>query len=118
MTPEDNARLKTKALFETWERYQDKVNKGYYHQFARNVLQLNNYNGTFSEIGRLSGVSSTDWSWGALIMDLDNDGWKDIYVANGIYKDLLDRDYLISIPIPSMMRSVIKTEKKAILKDH
>ena len=71
---------------------------------------------SFSEIGRLSGVSTTDWSWGALIMDLDNDGWKDIFVANGIYKDLLDRDYLDFYSNPSLMRSMIKTEEKAILK--
>jgi hypothetical protein len=116
MTPEGNERLKTKALFESWDRYQDKLSKGYYHQFARNVLQLNNRNNTFSEIGRLSGVSYTDWSWGALIMDLDNDGWKDIFVANGIFKDLLDRDYLNIYSNPSIMRSMIKTEKKAILR--
>ncbi len=67
MTPEGNARQKTKAMFENWERYQMKLKNGYYHQFARNVLQLNNKNGSFSEIGRLSGVSTTDWSWGALI---------------------------------------------------
>lgn len=115
MTPEGNARLKTKALFEDWERYQMKLNRGYYHQFARNVLQLNNQNGTFSEIGRFSGVSATDWSWGALIMDLDNDGWKDIFVANGIFKDLLDRDYLDFYSDPSAMRSLIKTEERAIL---
>ncbi len=116
MTPEGNARLKTKALFESWEVYQMKVENGYYHQFARNVLQLNNKNGSFSEIGRLSGVSATDWSWGALIMDLDNDGWNDIFVANGIYKDLLDRDYLDFYSNPSVMRSMIKSEEKAILK--
>ncbi len=116
MTPEDNARQKTKALFETWQRYQDKVSKGYYHQFARDVLQLNNQNGSFSEIGRLSNVSTTDWSWGALIMDLDNDGWNDIFVANGIYKDLLDRDYLDLYSDPSLMRSMIKSEEQAILK--
>jgi len=115
MTPEGNARRKTKAMFESWDRYQNKVNNGYYHQFARNTLQLNNQNGSFSEIGRLSGVSSTDWSWGALIMDLDNDGWKDIFVANGIYKDLLDRDYLNFYSDPSVVRSLIKTQKKAIL---
>jgi hypothetical protein len=115
MTPEGNSRLKTKALFEDWQRYRQKVDKGYYHQFARNVIQLNNRNGSFSEIGRLSGVSTTDWSWGALIMDLDNDGWKDIFVANGIYKDLLDRDYLDFYSDPSAMRSMIKTEEKAIL---
>jgi len=116
MTPEDNSRLKTKVMFEEWERYQMKLKNGYYHQFARNVLQLNNKNGSFSEIGRLSGVSTTDWSWGALIMDLDNDGWKDIFVANGIYKDLLDRDYLDIYSNPSVMRSIINTEEQAIMK--
>jgi hypothetical protein len=116
MTPQGNERLKTKALFESWETYQNKVNRGFYHQFARDVLQLNNRNGTFSEIGRFAGVSSTDWSWGAMIMDLDNDGWEDIFVANGIYKDLLDRDYLDVYSDPSLMRSIIKTEEKAILR--
>jgi enediyne biosynthesis protein E4 len=116
MTPEDNNRLKTKALFDTWETYQLKVKNGYYHQFARNVLQLNNKNGTFSEIGRFSGASTTDWSWGALIMDLDNDGRNDIFVANGIYKDLLDRDFLDIYSNPSIMRSMIKTEESAILR--
>jgi hypothetical protein len=115
MTPEGNARRKTKAMFESWDRYQNKVKNGYSPQFARNTLQLNNQNGSFSEIGRFSGVSSTDWSWGALIMDLDNDGWKDIFVANGIYKDLLDRDYLNFYSDPSVVRSLIKTQKKAIL---
>ncbi|HLO60902.1 MAG TPA: VCBS repeat-containing protein [Bacteroidales bacterium] len=116
MTPEDNARYKTKVLFEDWDRYRMKADNGYYRQFARNVLQLNNRNGTFSEIGRYSGVSRTDWSWGALIMDMDNDGWKDIFVANGIFKDLLDRDYLDFYSNPRMMRSLIQTEQKAILK--
>lgn len=116
MTPQGNTRLKTKALFDSWETYLKKFTSGYYHQFARNVLQLNNRNGSFSEIGRLSGVSATDWSWGALIFDLDNDGWKDIFVANGIYKDLLDRDYLDFYSDPTAMRSMIKTEEKAILR--
>ena len=116
MTAEGNARLKTKVLFESWDRYQKKLTNGYHHQFGRNVLQLNNRNGSFSEIGRFSGVSATDWSWGALIMDLDNDGWKDIFVANGIFKDLLDRDYLDFYSNPSAMRSIIKSEENAILK--
>jgi hypothetical protein len=116
MTPEDNARRKTKALFDTWDTYQLKLKSGYYHQFARNVLQLNNRNNSFTEIGRFSGVSTTDWSWGALIADLDNDGWKDIFIANGIYKDLLDQDFLNIYSNPSIMRSMIKTEESAILR--
>lgn len=94
MLPEHNDRLKTKTTFDNWENYKSGVDNGYYHQFTRNMLQLNNTDGTFSEIGRLAGVSSTDWSWGGLIMDLDNDGMKDIFVANGIYKDLTDQDYI------------------------
>jgi len=116
MTAEDNARQKTKVLFDTWDTYRKKETRGYFHQFTRNVLQLNNRNGSFSEIGRYSGVAETDWSWGALIMDFDNDGWKDIFVANGIYKDLLDRDFLDIYSDPSIMRSMIKTEKSAILR--
>lgn len=115
MTAEGNARRKTKVLFENWEQYQMKVERGYFHQFARNVLQLNNQNSSFSEIGRYANVSSTDWSWGALIMDLDNDGWKDLFVANGIYKDLLDRDYLEFFSNPELMRSMIQTEEEAIV---
>jgi len=115
MTAEDDRRLKTKVLFEDWENYRNKVEKGYHHQFARNVLQFNNRNGSFSEIGRFSGVDATDWSWGALIMDLDNDGWRDLFVANGIYKDLLDRDYLDFYSDPALMRSMIESEEQAIL---
>lgn len=115
MTPEGNYRYKTKAVFEDWPRYQMKLENGYYNQFPRNTLQLNNGNESFSEIGRYSGISKTDWSWGALIFDLNNDGWKDVFVANGIYKDLLDRDFLDFYSNPSVMRSMIRTEEKAIL---
>jgi enediyne biosynthesis protein E4 len=116
MTAEDNARYKTKTLFDSWDRYKMKLDKGYHRQFPRNTLQLNNGNGTFSEIGRFAGISTTDWSWGALIADFDNDGWKDIFVANGIYKDLLDRDFLDFYSDPSVMRSIIKTSTQAIMK--
>jgi hypothetical protein len=93
MTPEPEDRFKTKSVFLSWKEYRQDVTKGYYHQFARNVLQRNNGNNSFSEIGRYAGISLTDWSWGALIFDMNNDGWKDLFVANGIYKDLQDRDY-------------------------
>jgi enediyne biosynthesis protein E4 len=94
MIPEDDARLKTKTTFDSWDSYRSNYENGYYHQFTRNMLQLNNADGTFSEIGRLAGVYATDWSWGALILDMDNDGLKDIFVANGIYQDLTDQDYI------------------------
>ncbi|MEX2231198.1 MAG: CRTAC1 family protein, partial [Cyclobacteriaceae bacterium] len=90
------------------------VEQGYYHQFSRNVLQLNNGDGTFSEISRLAGVHATDWSWGALIMDMDNDGNKDIFVANGIYKDLLDQDYVNFVSDRNMVREILRKEGSVI----
>jgi hypothetical protein len=116
MLPEKEDRLKTKAMFESWEKYQFNVMMGYHHQFARNVLQLNNQDDTFSEIGRLAGVDATDWSWSASIWDMDNDGWKDIFVANGIFKDLLDQDYIGLYTDPNIMRSMMREDDKAILK--
>jgi hypothetical protein len=111
MLPEHNDRLKTKTTFDSWENYKSSVDSGYHHQFTRNMLQLNNADGTFSEIGRLAGVSATDWSWGALIMDLDNDGLKDIFVANGIYQDLTDQDYIQSFSNRDMILSITSGNK-------
>jgi enediyne biosynthesis protein E4 len=107
MVPEHNDRLKTKTTFDNWEGYKANADNGYYYQFTRNMLQLNNADGTFSEIGRFAGVNATDWSWGALIMDLDNDGLKDLFVANGIYKDLTDQDYIQYFSNRDMVMSVI-----------
>ena len=111
MLPEHNDRLKTKTTFDNWENYKLGVNNGYQHQFTRNMLQLNNTDGTFSEIGRFAGVSATDWSWGALIMDLDNDGLKDLFVANGIYKDLTDQDYLQYFSNRDIVMSIVSGNK-------
>lgn len=74
--------------------FQLKLNYGYHHQFVRNTLQLNLGNGKFSEIGRLSGIYSTDWSWSPLFCDVDNDGWKDLFITNGIYRRANDLDYV------------------------
>lgn len=110
MLPETDARLKTTTQFENWDKYATAVQQGYYHQFSRNVLQLNHGDGTFSEIARLAGVHASDWSWGALILDMDNDGHKDIFVANGIYKDLLDQDYVNFVSNDRMVREILKRE--------
>jgi hypothetical protein len=107
MIPEHDARLKTKTTFDSWDSYKSNYENGYHHQFTRNMLQLNNTDGTFSEIGRLSGVYATDWSWGALIMDLDNDGLKDLFVANGIYQDLTDQDYIQYFSNRDMVMSIV-----------
>ncbi len=92
MLPSDPTRLKTVTTFEDWNKYQYNLSNGYHHQFTRNTLQQNNGDGTFSEIGRYAGVEASDWSWGALFFDMDNDGLKDLFVANGIYQDLTNQD--------------------------
>lgn len=107
MLPETNERIKTATTFDNWNRYQSGIANGYFHQFTRNMLQLNNGDGTFSEIGRLAHVEATDWSWGALIFDMDNDGRKDIFVANGIYQDLTDQDFLNFIADEETQKSII-----------
>jgi enediyne biosynthesis protein E4 len=114
MLPRSERRLKTKAQFENWNKYQLDQNEGYFRQFGRNVLQANHGDGTFSEVGRLAKVEATDWSWGALMADFDNDGRKDLFVANGINKDLLDQDYVNFMADPSAIRSLIQQKKDVI----
>ncbi|MEM6803248.1 MAG: VCBS repeat-containing protein, partial [Bacteroidota bacterium] len=110
MLPEGDARFKTKMTFEDWDRYQLNVNNGYYHQFTRNVMQLNNGDGTFSEIGRLLGIEATDWSWGALMADYNNDGQKDLYVVNGLNKDIIDQDYINFVSNEEVVRQMVTKE--------
>jgi enediyne biosynthesis protein E4 len=111
MLPRNNERIKTVTTFENWDRYQYNLQNDYYHQFTRNMLQLSNGDGTFSEIGRLSDVAATDWSWGALMFDMNNDGKKDIFVANGIYQDLTNQDYLQYVSNEEVVRSVVSKGK-------
>jgi hypothetical protein len=94
MLPEDDYRLKTTTSFESWDSYQMKLKNDYHHQFTRNMLHLNNGNGTFSEVGQMAGVARTDWSWSALIADFDLDGYKDLHVTNGILRDVTSQDYI------------------------
>ena len=116
MLPDRHDRRVSKAVFDSWDKYQFSLNQGYFHQFNRNALQLNNQNNSFSEISRITGLDATDWSWGALIFDMDNDGNKDVFVANGIYKDLLDQDYVNFLANPSIISNMIKSEKEPVKK--
>ncbi|NCD72304.1 VCBS repeat-containing protein [Mucilaginibacter agri] len=94
MLPESDKRLKNITSYESYDVVKIKQKDGYYNQYMQNCLQLNNGNGTFSEIAFYAGVAATDWSWGALAFDMDNDGWKDYLICNGIYKDLTNQDYI------------------------
>ncbi len=94
MLPSNDVRLKTEIMFENYNIYALKLQRGFYHQYMQNSLQLNNKDKTFSEIAYYAGVAATDWSWGALLFDADNDGYRDIYVCNGIYKDVIDQDFI------------------------
>src|SRR5436853_1595980 len=94
MLPDDEHRVKTTTSFETWDRLQAELRNGFYYQFTRNMLHLNNGNGTFSYIGQVAGVARTDLSGSPAIADLDLDGYKDIYVTNGLAKAVTSQDYI------------------------
>jgi len=94
MLPEEEKIRKQSGGEDDYELYMIKLEFGYGYQFVRNMLQLNLGGGIFSEIGRMAGVYSTDWSWSPLFCDVDNDGWKDLFVTNGIYRRANDLDYV------------------------
>ncbi|MCF0064038.1 VCBS repeat-containing protein [Dyadobacter sp. LJ419] len=94
MLPSNYEILKKSEGEDMYSIFKYKIRQGYNYQFARNNLQYNNGNGTFSEIGMYSGVHSTDWSWAALFSDFDNDGLKDLFISNGIPKRMNDTDYI------------------------
>ncbi|MDT0643248.1 VCBS repeat-containing protein [Zunongwangia sp. F363] len=112
MLPEDDKRLKNTSDFERYDIYKLKEEKDFFHQYMQNSLQLNNQNNSFSEIAFFSGVAQTDWSWGALIFDMDNDGFKDIYVSNGIYKDLTNQDFMDFFANDILQEMVLTGKKK------
>lgn len=98
MTAQDNRRAKANMAGMNPQLFWNTVNAGFHYQYMQNSLQLNNGNlkdglPDFSNISRLAGVSSTDWSWGPLIADFDNDGWKDIFIANGTRREINNKDY-------------------------
>ena len=116
MRPEDDYRLKTTGTFDNYDLYRSKQKAGLYHQFVKNALQINNKNGTFSEAANYTGMSSTDWSWGALMFDADNDGLNDVFVCNGINKDLGNLDFLDFL-YNDMYKQIQETGKKEEIND-
>ncbi len=94
MLPENDERTKNVTSFDNYDLFSRKLNLDFYYQYMQNTLQLNNGNNQFNEIAHYAGVAKTDWSWGALLFDMDNDGYKDIFVSNGIYNDLTNQDFM------------------------
>ena len=120
MLPEDNYRKKMIIPPASYDKFQLSLQKGYEPQYTRNALQLNNGNGTFSDISFFAGVSSTDWSWSALWADYDNDGDKDLMVTNGFYRDLGNLDYInyqTKLQSPMGRQDAKRNEKLKAIKD-
>ena len=94
MLPADDYRLKTTLSFDDIDQYRLKERNDFHHQYLQNTLQLNMGNGKYVDIANYSGVNASEWSWGALMFDADNDGFTDLYVCNGIFRDLTNQDFL------------------------
>ncbi len=99
MNPEDNFRKKMMLSPASYQFYQNTERFGYGYQYTRNTLQINQgiHDTTgipvFSETAYFSGIEATDWSWTPLLADFDNDGWNDLFIANGFPKDITDHDF-------------------------
>ena len=114
MLPEKEERVKAVMEFEGYNVFELKQKKDFHQQYIQNTLQLNNGNGSFSEIAYYSGVEATDWSWAGLIFDMDNDGFKDIYVTNGINHDLTDLDFVDFFANEIVQKLALTGKKTAI----
>lgn len=120
MLPEREAVFKTSYSYEGWNLFEMRLRAGYSVQYPRNALQVNRGDGTFAEVGFLAGVAASDWSWGPLFADLDNDGRKDLFVTNGIYRRPNDLDYINYVgneaAQSALARGVSKQENQDLLR--
>ncbi len=116
MLPGDDYRLKTTAAFDNIDVQRLKINAGFYNQYMQNTLQVNTKSGNFMETAFYSGVAATDWSWGGLIFDADNDGLPDIYVCNGIYHDVTNQDF-IDFFVNDIVKQTAMTGEKQEVED-
>ncbi len=94
MHPDDPEILKSAQGEVAYDLYRFRLGYGYNYQYARNNLQLNRGDGTFSEIALFAGMYATDWSWAPLFFDFDHDGYKDLFISNGIPRRFNDLDYI------------------------
>lgn len=114
MLPEGDARLKTTTSFDNYDLLTRKLNLDFFNQYMSNALQINDNNNKFIEVANYAGVAKTDWSWGALLFDMDNDGYKDIYVCNGIYHDLTNQDFMDFFANEFLQKMVVTGKKEDI----
>ncbi len=114
MLPDGDKRVKSVMEFEGYNVFKLKQSKDFYQQYIQNTLQLNNGNGSFSEIAYYSGVSATDWSWSGLMFDMDNDGFRDIFITNGINHDLTDLDFVDFFANDIIQTMALTGKKEAI----
>jgi len=114
MLPEGDQRVKSVMEFEGYNIFKLKQSKDFYQQYIQNTLQLNNGNNTFSEVAFYSGVAKTDWSWAGLLFDMDNDGFRDIYITNGINHDLTDLDFVDFFANEIIQKMALTGKKQSI----
>lgn len=114
MLPEEESRVKSVMEFEGYNVFNLKQSKDFGQQYIQNTLQLNNGNGTFSEVAYYSGIDATDWSWAGLMFDMDNDGLKDIFITNGINHDLTDLDFVDFFANEIVQKMALTGKKESI----
>ena len=95
MLPPDNKRWKLTMMGNNYDEFQNSISDGYQPQYIRNTLQVNNGNGSFSEVGQIAGISATEWSWSALFADFDQDSQKDLFITNGYRQDITNLDFMV-----------------------
>ena len=122
MLPESSFRQKVIVGSPNYDGFMTTLRSGYLPSYSRNMLQLNNGNNTFSEIGRLAGISSTDWTWAPLLTDFDNDGFKDLFVTTGFRRDMGHMDFIYKtndspfkrggdpVPLPVQLEAIKQVE--------
>ncbi|ULC59059.1 VCBS repeat-containing protein [Flaviramulus sp. BrNp1-15] len=114
MLPEGDQRVKSVMTFEGYNVFKLKQSKDFHQQYIQNTLQINNGNNTFSETAYYSGVAATDWSWAGLLFDMDNDGFRDIFITNGVNHDLTDLDFVDFFANDIIQKMALTGKKEAI----
>ncbi|MEO8720930.1 MAG: VCBS repeat-containing protein [Ginsengibacter sp.] len=114
MLPENPYRLKTMGSYDNVTLFNNKVKADFSYQYPKNCLQLNNKNGKFIDIANITGLSATDWSWGALMFDANNDKYNDIYVCNGVNRDVTNLDFMDFFANDVIQKMILTGKKEGV----